>query len=155
MGSREELELRVEEATKKVDVRSETRVKKEEERAGLEELVKEHVKRAHSGGRALEPKQNPRGASEVVLLKAQLGFRKQALINLRQADLRHREEAERERDRLTQELLEARAGNETLGSGQRYSKISPPRPRQKIKVWRSLAGVLMLGSYHAGEGSAA
>ena len=61
-----------------------------------------------------------------MLLKAQLRFRKQALINLRQADLRHWEEVERKRDWLTQELLEARAGNETLGSKQRYSKISPP-----------------------------
>ena len=58
----------------------------------------------------------------------------------KQADLRHREEAEREQNRLTQELLEARAENETLGSGQRYSKISPPRPRWKIKAWRSLVG---------------
>ena len=89
-------------------------------------------------------------ASEVVLLKARLRFRKQALINIKQANLSHREKEGREQDRLTQELLEARAGNETPGSGQRYSKISAPRPRRKIKVWRSLVGVLMLGSYLLG-----
>ena len=98
VGSREELELRVEEATKKVEVRSEARAKKEEERAVREELVK----RAHSGGRALEPKQNLHGASKVGLLNARLRYRKQALINLRQADIRHREEAEKERDRARQ-----------------------------------------------------
>ena len=70
LGSREELELRVEDAAKKVYVWSETLAKKEEERAGGEEHAKEHIKRANSGGRVLVPKQNHRGAPEVALLKA-------------------------------------------------------------------------------------
>ena len=65
------------------DARSETRAKKEEERVGLEELVKEDIKRAHSGGRALKPKQKLCGSSEVGLLKARLGSRKNSLIILR------------------------------------------------------------------------
>ena len=105
----------MEEATKKGYALSETLAKKEEERAGVEERFKEYVKRAYSGGRALDPKQNPRGVPEVSLLKAQLQSRNQALINIRRSAHCHREEAERERDRLAQELLEARAGNETLG----------------------------------------
>ena len=71
-GSREELELKVEEATKKGYALSETLAKTEEERDGVEERFKEYVKKANSGGRALNPKQDPRGAPEVSLLKAQL-----------------------------------------------------------------------------------
>ena len=43
------------------------------------------------------------------LLKAQLQYWKQALIDLRRSAHCHREEVERERDRLAQELLEVRA----------------------------------------------
>ena len=43
------------------------------------------------------------------LLKAQLRYRKQALIDIRRSAHCHQEEAERERDQLAQELLEVRA----------------------------------------------
>ena len=109
LGSQEDLELKGDEATKKVYALSATLAKKEEKRAGVEERFREYVKRANSGGRALDPKQNPRGAPEVSLLKAQLRYRKQALIDIRRSAHCHQEEAERERDRLAQELLEVRA----------------------------------------------
>ena len=114
LGSWEELELKVDDAAKKVYVRSETLAKKEEERAGGEEHAKEHIKRANSGGRVLVPKQNHRGAPEVALLKARLQYRKQVLISIRREAHCHREEAERERSQLAQELLEVRAGKEVL-----------------------------------------
>ena len=62
LGSQEDLELKGDEATKKVYALSATLAKKEEKRAGVEERFREYVKRANSGGRALDPKQNPRGA---------------------------------------------------------------------------------------------
>ena len=62
----------------------------------VKKIVKEPVKMANSGGRAIKTKQNLRGVSEIALIKAQLRYWKQALINIRQANLRHREEEGRE-----------------------------------------------------------
>ena len=68
-GSREELELKVGEAIKKVCALSEALAKKEEERAGMEERLREYVKKANSGSRTIDHKQNPSASPEVSLLK--------------------------------------------------------------------------------------
>ena len=91
-GSREELELKVAEANKKVcpffssslirtqmilftlKVASltETLHKKEAEMAGMEERYKKYIEKAKSVIKTLDPKQNPNAAPEVSALKTQL-----------------------------------------------------------------------------------
>ena len=62
----------------------------------------------------LDPKQNPSRPPEVSALKNQLQDKNLTLIYIRRTAHHYREEAERERNRLAEELLEVRAGNETL-----------------------------------------
>ena len=91
-GSREELELKVAEANKKVFTRllhhildileyaylkqvaslTETLHKKETEMAGMEERYKKYIEKAKSVIKTLDPKQNPNAAPEVSALKTQL-----------------------------------------------------------------------------------
>ena len=90
-GSREELELKVAEANKKVftllslllDILeytyfnqvaslTETLHKKETEMAGMEERYKKYIEKAKSVIKTLDPKQNPNAAPEVSALKTQL-----------------------------------------------------------------------------------
>ena len=113
-GSREELELKVAEATKKVSSLSKTLAKKEAEMAGMEEHFKKYIEKAKSVIKTLDPKQNPSGGPEVSALKNQRQDKNQTLINSRRSAHYYQEEAERERSRLAQELLEVRAGKETL-----------------------------------------
>jgi len=71
-GSREELELKVADANKKISHLSETLQKKEAEMAGMEERYKKYIEKAKSVIKTLDPKQNPNAAPEVSALKAQL-----------------------------------------------------------------------------------
>merc|ERR1712112_616739 len=71
-GSRDELELKVVEANKKMANLSETLLKKEAEMAGMEERYKKYIEKAKSVIKTLDPKQNPNAAPEVSALKAQL-----------------------------------------------------------------------------------
>jgi len=71
-GSREELELKVAEANKKVASLTETLQKKETEMAGMEERYKKYIEKAKSVIKTLDPKQNPNAAPEVSALKTQL-----------------------------------------------------------------------------------
>merc|ERR1739838_542152 len=71
-GSREELELKVAEANKKIGHLTETLQKKEAEMAGMEERYKKYIEKAKSVIKTLDPKQNPNAAPEVSALKAQL-----------------------------------------------------------------------------------
>merc|ERR1712115_264674 len=71
-GSREELELKVVEANKKMANLSETLLKKETEMAGMEERYKKYIEKAKSVIKTLDPKQNPNAAPEVSALKQQL-----------------------------------------------------------------------------------
>merc|ERR1712004_358587 len=71
-GSREELELKLSEAGKKVASLTETLHKKETEMAGMEERYKKYIEKAKSVIKTLDPKQNPNAAPEVSALKTQL-----------------------------------------------------------------------------------
>jgi len=71
-GSREELELKVAEANKKVSNLTETLAKKEADMAGMEERYKKYIEKAKSVIKTLDPKQNPNVAPEVSKLKSQL-----------------------------------------------------------------------------------
>ena len=62
VGSLEEREVRVEDAIRRVDGRSETLARKEEDRAGVEGLIRERVRRASSGCRTRDPSRSPNGA---------------------------------------------------------------------------------------------
>ena len=56
MGSLEGLEVRVEDAIRRVNGRSQTLARKIEDRVGMEGLVREPVRRASSKSRTLDPK---------------------------------------------------------------------------------------------------
>ena len=103
---------------------SETLAKKEAEMAGMEERYKKYIEKAKSVIKTLDPKQNPSGAPEVSALKNQRQDKNQTLINIGRSAHYYLEEAERERNRLAQELLEVRAGNETLVSNLSNSRCS-------------------------------
>ena len=100
-GSLEELELKVVEATKKVYALSETLAKKEEARADLEEQFQKYVEKTKSA----------------VMTERERNLRRERHLNyLRRSARCYWDEAERESNWLAQELLEVRAGNETLAS---------------------------------------
>merc|ERR1711935_764675 len=71
-GSREELELKLSDATKKITQLSETIHKKDVEMQGMEERYKKYIEKAKSVIKTLDPKQNPNAAPEVSALKQQL-----------------------------------------------------------------------------------
>jgi len=81
-GSREELELKVVEANKKIGHLKETLQKKEAEMAGMEERYKKYIEKAKSVIKTLDPKQNPNAAPEVSALKAQLNEKDKVIDEL-------------------------------------------------------------------------
>merc|ERR1719360_163872 len=71
-GSREELELKVADANKKITQLNETIQKKDAEINKMEERYKKYIDKAKSVIKTLDPKHNPNAAPEVSALKAQL-----------------------------------------------------------------------------------
>merc|ERR1719300_2291973 len=71
-GSREELELKVAEANKKINQLNETLQKKDAEINKMEERYKKYIDKAKSVIKTLDPKHNPNAAPEVSALRAQL-----------------------------------------------------------------------------------
>merc|ERR1719516_497716 len=71
-GSREELELKVAEANKKILQLNETLQKKDAEINKMEERYKKYIDKAKSVIKTLDPKHNPNAAPEVSALRAQL-----------------------------------------------------------------------------------
>ena len=102
-GSREELELKVVEADQKMDGLSKALAKNEEEQRDMEERYLRHIKMAKSVAKALQ--------LETRVVKKQLQDKHQALINTRRSARDDLEAAERDRNRLAQELLKVRARN--------------------------------------------
>jgi len=83
-GSREELELKLSDATKKITQLSETIHKKEVEMQGMEERYKKYIEKAKSVIKTLDPKQNPNAAPETMALRSQLSEKDRLLENLEQ-----------------------------------------------------------------------
>ena len=100
------LELGDVKANKKVYSLAETLAQKEKEIKKMEERYKEYMELAKSVVKALQ--------LEAGVVENQMHDKNQALINARRSAHDYREEGERERNRLAQELLEARAGNRVL-----------------------------------------
>merc|ERR1719336_3405721 len=71
-GSREELELKVGDANKKITQLTETLQKKDAEINRMEERYKKYIDKAKSVIKTLDPKHNPNAAPEVSALRAQL-----------------------------------------------------------------------------------
>jgi len=71
-GSREELELKVADANKKISQLNETLQKKDAEINKMEERYKKYIDKAKSVIKTLDPKHNPNAAPEVSALRAQL-----------------------------------------------------------------------------------
>lgn len=71
-GSREELELKVAEANKKITQLTDTLQKKDAEINRMEERYKKYIDKAKSVIKTLDPKHNPNAAPEVSALKVQL-----------------------------------------------------------------------------------
>ena len=71
-GSREELELKVSDANKKITQLNETIQKKDAEINKMEERYKKYIDKAKSVIKTLDPKHNPNAAPEVSALRAQL-----------------------------------------------------------------------------------
>lgn len=97
-GSREEIELKLSEATKKVVLLQETIQKKETEMAGMEERYKKYIEKAKSVIKTLDPKQNPNaGGPEVSALRSQLNEKDRLIETL---------ETETEKARAVREMEE-------------------------------------------------
>ena len=76
----------------------------------MEEQFKKYIEKAKSAVMTADLQQKPRGAPEVSALKTQLQDQNQTLINLRRSAHCYRKGLRSYR----KELLEVRAGNETL-----------------------------------------
>jgi len=83
-GSREELELKLSDATKKITQLSETIHKKDVEMQGMEERYKKYIEKAKSVIKTLDPKQNPNAAPETMALRSQLSEKDRLLETLEQ-----------------------------------------------------------------------
>lgn len=83
-GSREELELKLSEASKKITALSDTVHKKELEMQGMEERYKKYIEKAKSVIKTLDPKQNPNAAPEVSALRSQLNEKDRLIETLEQ-----------------------------------------------------------------------
>merc|ERR1712223_1843938 len=83
-GSREELELKLSDANKKINQLSETIHKKEVEMQGMEERYKKYIEKAKSVIKTLDPKQNPNAAPETMALRSQLSEKDRLLETLEQ-----------------------------------------------------------------------
>ena len=83
-GSREELELKLSEANKKINQLTDTVHKKEVEMQGMEERYKKYIEKAKSVIKTLDPKQNPNAAPETMALRSQLNEKDRLLETLEQ-----------------------------------------------------------------------
>eukprot|EP00088_Acartia_fossae_P044809 TRINITY_DN4781_c1_g1_i5.p1 TRINITY_DN4781_c1_g1~~TRINITY_DN4781_c1_g1_i5.p1 ORF type:complete len:676 (-),score=232.76 TRINITY_DN4781_c1_g1_i5:383-2410(-) len=81
-GSREELELKLAEANKKISLQQENLQKKEMEMAGMEERYKKYIEKAKSVIKTLDPKHNPNAAPEINILRAQLSEKDKVIDEL-------------------------------------------------------------------------
>ena len=83
-GSREELELKLSDANKKINQLGETIHKKDVEMQGMEERYKKYIEKAKSVIKTLDPKQNPNAAPETMALRSQLSEKDRLLETLEQ-----------------------------------------------------------------------
>lgn len=83
-GSREELELKLSEAGKKITQLNETVHKKDVEMQGMEERYKKYIEKAKSVIKTLDPKQNPNASPETMALRTQLTEKDRLLETLEQ-----------------------------------------------------------------------
>lgn len=83
-GSREELELKLSEAGKKISQLNETVAKKDVEMQGMEERYKKYIEKAKSVIKTLDPKQNPNASPETMALRTQLTEKDRLLETLEQ-----------------------------------------------------------------------
>lgn len=83
-GSREELELKLHDAGKKIVQLTETVQKKDVEMQGMEERYKKYIEKAKSVIKTLDPKQNPNAAPETMALRTQLSEKDRLLETLEQ-----------------------------------------------------------------------
>lgn len=83
-GSREELELKLSDATKKIAQLNDTVQKKDLEMQGMEERYKKYIEKAKSVIKTLDPKQNPNAAPETMALRSQLSEKDRLLETLEQ-----------------------------------------------------------------------
>ena len=81
-GSREELELKLNESNKQIGVLKETLNKKQVEMQGMEERYKKYIEKAKSVIKTLDPKQNPNAAPEMSALKAQINEKDKVIDEL-------------------------------------------------------------------------
>jgi len=81
-GSREELELKLSEANKKIASQQENLQKKELEMAGMEERYKKYIEKAKSVIKTLDPKHNPNATPEINILRAQLADKDKVIDEL-------------------------------------------------------------------------
>jgi len=81
-GSREELELKLNESNKQIAVLKETLNKKQVEMQGMEERYKKYIEKAKSVIKTLDPKQNPNAAPEMSALKAQINEKDKVIDEL-------------------------------------------------------------------------
>lgn len=97
-GSREELELKLTEANKKIDSLQEHLNKKDLEMVGMEERYKKYIEKAKSVIKTLDPKQTPNGVPEVNLLRTQLAEKDRVIDELEKESEKskaHRDKEER------------------------------------------------------------
>jgi len=81
-GSREELELKLAEANKKISIQHDNLQKKEMEMAGMEERYKKYIEKAKSVIKTLDPKHNPNAAPEINILRAQISEKDKVIDEL-------------------------------------------------------------------------
>jgi len=100
-GSREELELKLSDANKKVASQQESLQKKEIEMAGMEERYKKYIEKAKSVIKTLDPKHNPNAAPEINILRAQLSEKEKVIDELERESEKSKTLREKEEKLLT------------------------------------------------------
>jgi len=81
-GSREELELKLADANKRIGSQQESLQKKEVEMAGMEERYKKYIEKAKSVIKTLDPKHNPNAAPEINILRNQISEKDKVIDEL-------------------------------------------------------------------------
>jgi len=81
-GSREELELKLAEANKKISLQNDNLHKKEMEMASMEERYKKYIEKAKSVIKTLDPKHNPNATPEINILRAQISEKDKVIDEL-------------------------------------------------------------------------
>jgi len=81
-GSREELELKLAEANKKISLQHDNLHKKEMEMASMEERYKKYIEKAKSVIKTLDPKHNPNATPEINILRAQISEKDKVIDEL-------------------------------------------------------------------------